>query len=112
MIKKLLPGQKGTDDISYELIENLSTAFSEGKLQALEEMIAKFSQARNKRDSLATTSGRLQTQESLTGANDLFDELDRMADKVEDNHAGIQATEEIDTEAALEELKRRMKPES
>ena len=45
-------------------------------------------------------------------ANDLFDELDRMADKVEDNHAGIQATEEIDTEAALEELKRRMKPES
>ena len=35
-----------------------------------------------------------------------------MADKVEDNHAGIQATEEIDTEAALEELKRRMKPES
>ena len=40
MIKKFLPGKKGSDDISYELIENLSTAFSEGKLQALEEMIA------------------------------------------------------------------------
>ena len=40
MIKKFLPGKKGTDDISYELIENLSTAFSEGKLQALEEIIA------------------------------------------------------------------------
>ena len=40
MIKKFLPSEKGTDDISYELIENLSTAFSEGKLQALEEMIA------------------------------------------------------------------------
>ena len=41
MIKKFWPGKKGaSDDISYELIENLSTAFSEGKLQALEEMIA------------------------------------------------------------------------
>ena len=38
-IKKLLPSRKSNDDISYELIENLSTAFSEGKLQALEEMI-------------------------------------------------------------------------
>ncbi|MDP6339806.1 MAG: hypothetical protein QF842_05710 [Candidatus Marinimicrobia bacterium] len=41
MIKKFWPGKKdGSDDISYELIENLRTAFSEGKLQALEEMIA------------------------------------------------------------------------
>ena len=41
MIKKFWPGTRGPkDDISYELIENLSTAFSEGKLQALEEMIA------------------------------------------------------------------------
>ena len=41
MIKKFLPGKKSAnEDISYELIENLSVAFSEGKLQALEEMIA------------------------------------------------------------------------
>ena len=41
MIKKFWPSKKGTnDDISYELIENLSSAFSGGKLQALEEMIA------------------------------------------------------------------------
>jgi HEAT repeat protein len=41
MIKKFLPDKKrANQDISYELIENLSTAFSEGKLQALEEMIA------------------------------------------------------------------------
>ena len=40
-IKKIWPRKRGAkDDISYELIENLSTAFSEGKLQALEEMIA------------------------------------------------------------------------
>ena len=40
VIKRFLPDRKSNDDISYELIENLSTAFSEGKLQALEEMIA------------------------------------------------------------------------
>jgi HEAT repeat protein len=41
MINKFLPGKKEINqDISYELIENLSVAFSEGKLQALEEMIA------------------------------------------------------------------------
>ena len=40
-IKKIFPGDESSlDDISFELIENLSTAFSEGKLQALEEMIA------------------------------------------------------------------------
>ena len=40
-IKKFFPGDESSlDDISFELIENLSTAFSEGKLQALEEMIA------------------------------------------------------------------------
>ena len=40
-IKRFLPKKKNTsDEISYELIENLSTSFSEGKLQALEEMIA------------------------------------------------------------------------
>ena len=39
-IKRFLPDRKSNDDISYELIENFSTAFSEGKLQALEEMIA------------------------------------------------------------------------
>ena len=39
-IKRFLPDRKSNDDMSYELIENLSTAFSEGKLQALEEMIA------------------------------------------------------------------------
>jgi len=41
MIKKFWPSKKGANDvISYELIENLSSAFSGGKLQALEEMIA------------------------------------------------------------------------
>ncbi len=41
MIKKFLPGKKSPDeDITYELINKLRTSYSEGKLQALEEMIA------------------------------------------------------------------------
>jgi len=40
-IKKFFPSKRDqNEDISYELIENLSVAFSEGRLQALEEMIA------------------------------------------------------------------------
>ena len=40
-IQRFLPNRKSSsDEISYELIENLSLSFSEGKLQALEEMIA------------------------------------------------------------------------
>ena len=40
MLKKFWPGKDDSDDISYELIEKLRTDFSEGKLQAIEEMIA------------------------------------------------------------------------
>ena len=40
MIKKFWPGEEESDDVSYELLEKLRTDFSEGKLQAIEEMIA------------------------------------------------------------------------
>ena len=120
----------------YVLLQNKAQAIQEEldfRRRTLEEMVTKFTQARNKRDSLRPASGRLQTQESLTEADDLFSELGRMADKVEDDHSSLQATEELDVrqdpedqvdiedgpstgealdvDAALEELKRRMKPE-
>ena len=40
MLKKFWPGEDDGDDVSYELLEKLRTDFSEGKLQAIEEMIA------------------------------------------------------------------------
>jgi len=40
MLKKFWPGQDESDDVSFELLEKLRTDFSEGKLQAIEEMIA------------------------------------------------------------------------
>jgi len=40
MLKKFWPGKDESDVVSYELLEKLRTDFSEGKLQAIEEMIA------------------------------------------------------------------------
>lgn len=100
--------------------------------RTLEEMYAQFHAARDKRDALTATTGRSGARESISAANDLFDELDRMADKIEGTEASAQAAqdfseidlgesseyhldleadpepEELDVDAALAELKRRM----
>jgi phage shock protein A len=85
------------------------------------EMIAKIKQAQKDRDTLAATAGRSEARESIRGASDLFDELDRMAEKIDDERSGAQASEEmwremereekeepVDFDARLEQLKRRM----
>ena len=98
----------------------------------VEEMSARFQEAKEKRDALTATTGRSGARESITAADDLFDELDRMADKIEGNEARGEAAQafdeldlnegsefrvdtnepppnrELDVDAALEELKRRM----
>lgn len=100
----------------------------------LDEMMSKFTEARQKRDSLGATAGRSQARSSLSEADDLFTELDRMAAKIEGEDARAEAAEvlnsldlddasseyhvdldepdepeeELDVDAALEELKRRM----
>jgi hypothetical protein len=99
----------------------------------VEEMFARFNEAKEKREALTTTTGRTGARESITAANDLFDELDRMADKIEGNKARGEAAQafdeldfdepsefhvdideptlskELDVDAALNELKRRMR---
>jgi phage shock protein A len=99
----------------------------------VDEMVAKFNEARSKRDALSATAGRASTRESLSEADDLFGELDRMAEKIEgeraqgeaaeildsldldgdsDYHVELDdqpaAPEELDVDTALAELKRRM----
>jgi phage shock protein A len=106
----------------------------------VEEMIAKFGEAKAERDALAAKAGRAGARSSFAEAEDLFDELDRMAEKIEGEraHGGAAesfdefelgpatvgggeefdyrvdldelppAREEIDVDAALAELKRRM----
>ena len=100
--------------------------------EEVEEMMAKVKEAQAKRDSLAATSGRSGARESISAADDLFSELDRMADKMDGEQARGDAAEafsdldlgperskyhidvneppppEPDFDARLAELKRRM----
>ncbi|MCY4399125.1 MAG: hypothetical protein OXE96_07295 [Gemmatimonadetes bacterium] len=90
------------------------------------EMLAQIKEARANRSKLAASAGRTQTRESLHGADDLFGELDRMAEKIGDQEDSADAAgdlfddagdfdealresrrEEV-IDARLDELKRRM----
>lgn len=94
----------------------------------IEEMLGQLREAQTNRDSLAATAGRASANESLRGAEDLFDELDRMAGIIGDEEARQDALDDlideldadpdgaepgepsrpIDVDARLAELKRRM----
>ncbi len=100
--------------------------------RSLDEMYARFQEAKEKRSALSATSGRSGARETISAADDLFSELDRMAEKIEGEHAAGDAAEalseldldqrseyhidldqppareELDVDAALDELKRRM----
>ena len=116
------------DSRSRVLADKASAIEAEIRLQEAEysEMLAQIGKARTNRDKLAATAGRTQARESLGGADDLFGELDRMADRIDDTEAAGGAEEalfddardfdevlgasrrEEAADARLEELKRRM----
>lgn len=92
------------------------------------EMMEKVKEARERRSSLAAEAGRTGARDSISGADDLFDAFDRMGDRVAGDDAEAAAAEtfatefddlsvdpyapprraEVDADAMLEELKRRM----
>ena len=90
------------------------------------EMLDQIKEARANRSSLEATAGRTRARRSVQGADDLFGELDRMAEKIEgtkgagrSDKAPFDDGREFDEElgrsrkeaainARLEELKRRM----
>lgn len=92
----------------------------------VDEMMTTLKEARDRRDALAAQAGRTEARASMGEADDLFAELDRMAEKIGDTDARAQAARdiddfdlridpdapirrpEVDYDAALEELKRRM----
>jgi len=102
--------------------------------RTVEEMLARFQEAREKREALGATAGRSGARQTLSATEDLFSELDRMAEKIEGERAKGEAAEafddvgigvdegseyridldeaprreELDVDAALAELKRRM----
>lgn len=92
-----------------------------------DEMMAKFKEAEASRAGLTASAGRTGARESLGAADDLFRELDRMAEKIGDEDARASAAEEfsdldldgdadyapppppeVDMDERLRELKRRM----
>jgi phage shock protein A len=121
-----------------EVLEHKASALQEEvafRQRTVEEMYARFHEAEGKRDALTATTGRSGARESISAADDLFSELDRMEEKIEGNRARGEAAEEfdkldldnrseyhidlddtppeeLDVDAALAELKRRMKDTS
>lgn len=98
-----------------------------------EDMMRRLKEARTEREGLTAQSGRTSARERLSEADDLFAELDRMADKIEGTRREVDAAHTVDeldldmddgsdfhvslddepprppdVDAALAELKRRM----
>jgi phage shock protein A len=102
--------------------------------RSVEEMTAQLTEAMQKRGALGASAGRVEARQAFTEADDLFSELDRMAEKMTGEHTRAEAAEELDAvdlagadvpdfevtldgpppreeldvDAALAELKRRM----
>jgi phage shock protein A len=121
-----------------EVLEKKATALQEEvefRHRTVNEMYDRFHEAEAKRDALTATTGRSGARESISAADELFSELDRMGEKIEGNRAQGEAAEafdnldlgnqsefhidlddtppeELDVDAALAELKRRMKDSS
>jgi hypothetical protein len=101
--------------------------------KSFDEMNTQLAEAKEKRGSLGASAGRTGARRVISEADDLFAELDRMADKMEGGRAHAEAAEELDdlalggpsevdfeeiespppreeldVDAALAELKRRM----
>lgn len=114
-----------------EIQENKALALREEldwRRKEVEDMLVKIKEARSKREALSATTGRASARNSLGEAEELFDQLDRMAEKIEGADQRRQAEEdlleefdfdssppppprpdpELEAEARLRELKRRM----
>jgi len=67
----------------------------EMKRREVTEMLAQFKEAKAKRETLAATSGRAEARTSLSDADDLFAQMDRMAEKIEGVDRQREAEEEL-----------------
>lgn len=71
----------------------------EMKQKEIREMMGQFKEAKAKRESLQATLGRAKARDSMTDSDDLFAQLDRMADRIEGTNHQREAEEDL-----LEEL--------
>ncbi len=64
--------------------------------RTLVELTARFKEARFRRESLAATAGRTEARERVQATDVLFDEMDRMEERIQDLEAQAGAAEEMD----------------
>lgn len=69
----------------------------------IEEMLDQIREAQKRRDVLAAQVGRSSARESIRESQDLFDELDRMAEKIGDTDRRGEAEEEIYRDVTAED---------
>ena len=120
---------RNTPPRSKVLSDKARAVEAEIRLQEAEynEMLSQIRKARANRARLSASAGRTQARDSLGGGDDLFGELDRMAERIVDGEAAAGAEEalfddaqdfddqlgtsrrEEAIDARLEELKRRMR---
>jgi len=77
----------------------------------VQEMLAQFKEAKAKRATLTATTGRAGARDSMTEADDLFAQLDRMAEKIEGVDHQREAEEELLAELGSPPFSRGMSPE-
>jgi hypothetical protein len=65
------------------------------KRSEVEDMMVQLKEAKTKREALTATQGRTDARNAIGGASDLFDELDRMAEKIEGIDHQREAEEEL-----------------
>lgn len=61
----------------------------------VEDMMTQLKEAKTKREEMTATKGRADARNAIGGASDLFDELDRMAEKIEGVDHQREAEEEL-----------------
>lgn len=82
-----------------EVLEKKAAALEEElalRRSESEEMVATLKEARERRSSLSATAGRAGARDSLREADDLFAELDRMAEKITDEDRRTDAASSLD----------------
>jgi hypothetical protein len=108
----------------HEILSDKSSVLSrelEERRGNLEELVRQFKEARLRRESLSATQGLAGARDAMQEAGDLFEEMDRMAERVSDTDAQAEAarsldldaqpghTESLDLDARLDALKQRMR---
>ena len=93
--RKFADAHRDRQEILSSKVEVLGRELEERK-RSLAEATARFKAATVQREGLSATAGRTGARERLSEADSLFDEMDRMEERIEDFEARADGAEEVD----------------